>query len=1043
MHSKNKKRGPLKARKQFYKNHRKGRGRNLFSAKSRYIQQESSSKSSDKIPALNSRHIKFESSSDEDVKSSAKYGSAPGSALTIHNLPSHKERKRIPTISAMEHDSDNDGDVTMQSITSFESETTPIAKPKDSSGGFDYTSDYDHDALVESGNTNTDDDIAIPKISSDKSNKAYLSSEEALVKPNALSRESTDTSVPAGPTHIVPVPTPSPDPDAGLDPDADPDLMEIGTADIEGISTSYRRSLTPPTLRPPRCPISMATRSRPRIRCFSCGTYDINFKRHWTTKCGRDTVKFLEPYKYYLNLSKGDRSAEIQENLKKNLKMSYTLVNDTEMSTKPKIHACKVHGPWTNPLFSEYIEDRRNTHKHSSRLFAGDIRVVQPFNAQNSLLSNMLLNLCGNVLRPNDIRSIVISIDSHFPDFIAIISNVSTGSTTSNYFKAIYHFLNFLSSRKTTLDEQGIVVSNMIDKAIQRIKRLEPKYSGKKITEALMISPKINKLKHYSYYMKMVRRIDLEIPKNPDLTYNEFKRFQYIYVLLVVASNGGRPEFAYKQTVGDIDIVFEDARENIIRKLFSDRSILQDPVNKDERLFFQENGGPLPSNVNYYLVELLKEVGWEKDDGSVYTFRQAAVTSAKYTENETDITAFLRAYSTKTSAAIYDKKIAKKVAIKACKLLRALENEDENLCEEQKSKYYIDGKFNVDSIPPELREILVDNDNVIGNNPEPNINSNTTPRCVSKSPTTTISDSETDVPTTTSHGKFIGLSFGKRDETFSKIQLPIFINCLFDISSHTIDSLKVGNKWLPDFKHYVFNSIALLNFFDSSITNHAMRELAKVLEVEDHNINSTIKLLNSLFTEQKRIMIICALIKYSDVALTEVASLPKAKFDEFVDTKINRLAKKLQITFFWRTDLRVQAINVLNNCVFVDYSELTKIINKYGGKKKYQEISSKFKINYIKKVIETLKTSLPTNIDEVRQIQLFDKDAYLRQQLEEKLKYQKELEAELERLRELKIESVGDARKKLKCRVSELSATYMEVNASINEINESLNKSNE
>ncbi|CEF60597.1 Hypothetical protein SRAE_X000233200 [Strongyloides ratti] len=376
--------------------------------------------------------------------------------------------------------------------------------------------------------------------------------------------------------------------------------------------------------------------NRPKIQCFVCGKFDLNFKRHWFTKCGKNTE-----------------------------------------FTKAKLSACKLSGAWQNSIFGEYIEYRKNIHRYSKRLIFGKKRLVQAFNCQNNLLSNMLFNIVGNSVSSDNIENIILSIDNNFPKFISIISNFSKGSTTSNFFKSIYYFLEFLNLRKISVKKEGRELSTMLRQVVDKIKILEPKFSGKKITETFNLSRRLKNLEHYSFYMKKFKKLSLKILQDKDLNFSDFKRFQYLYILLVVATNGGRSEFAYKQTVNNIS---------------------------------HENGEELSVNVNYYLMELLKEVGWSLEDGLVYTFRRSAATSSKYINNDTDITCFLRGHSSKTSAVILDKDMAKKVAIKAIKALRLLEKEKGEFDENINNKYYINNRFNPNSISKDLKKIILNNE---------------------------------------------------------------------------------------------------------------------------------------------------------------------------------------------------------------------------------------------------------------------------------------------------------------------------------------------
>lgn len=268
------------------------------------------------------------------------------------------------------------------------------------------------------------------------------------------------------------------------------------------------------------------------------------------------------------------------------------------MSTKAKLSACKLSGAWQNSIFGEYIEYRKNIHRYSKRLIFGKKRLVQAFNCQNNLLSNMLFNIVGNSVSSDNIENIILSIDNNFPKFISIISNFSKGSTTSNFFKSIYYFLEFLNLRKISVKKEGRELSTMLRQVVDKIKILEPKFSGKKITETFNLSRRLKNLEHYSFYMKKFKKLSLKILQDKDLNFSDFKRFQYLYILLVVATNGGRSEFAYKQTVNNISHVTEEGKKYIFHYFMEkQKSLTCYVLSKKKEIKFAKNFMLLRENI--------------------------------------------------------------------------------------------------------------------------------------------------------------------------------------------------------------------------------------------------------------------------------------------------------------------------------------------------------------------------------------------------------------------------------------------------------------
>ncbi|CEF60598.1 Hypothetical protein SRAE_X000233300 [Strongyloides ratti] len=143
--------------------------------------------------------------------------------------------------------------------------------------------------------------------------------------------------------------------------------------------------------------------------------------------------------------------------------------------------------------------------------------------------------------------------------------------------------------------------------------------------------------------------------------------------------------------------------------------------------------------------------------------------------------------------------------------------------------------------------------------------------------------------------------------------------------------------------------------------------------------------------------------------------------------------------FYWRNDLRIQTLNALNNCVFINYSEIISLISKYSQKNTFLEIKERLTLRYINKTFKKLKRTLPNIVENLNKLNLFDKNECLKQQLNEKLKYQKKLELEIERLKNLKNNSFGDDKNNLEKNLNNINEEYKNISATIEELNLSLN----
>uniref|UniRef100_A0A0N4ZLI0 BRF1 domain-containing protein n=1 Tax=Parastrongyloides trichosuri TaxID=131310 RepID=A0A0N4ZLI0_PARTI len=169
--------------------------------------------------------------------------------------------------------------------------------------------------------------------------------------------------------------------------------------------------------------------------------------------------------------------------------------------------------------------------------------------------------------------------------------------------------------------------------------------------------------------------------------------------------------------------------------------------------------------------------------GSRKKIIKAAATCAKYLADEVDLTSFLRGHSGATSAQIYDRYRAIKMGMKAVPRMRDLEKEYIEGVDDPVSKFFIDGKLNLNLIPVDLKEILENDADAVDIDEVTDLEKVEEVKKFDAESSNQTDDEEAvdpDLPlkpisVLTSRGMIIGQKVGEAEEAIGSLKVPMYL----------------------------------------------------------------------------------------------------------------------------------------------------------------------------------------------------------------------------------------------------------------------------